>query len=233
MTLKKPDLITSPRHYNEVPSYCIGKSVLDLGSSNGCGAYHSKHRDLFNDYLGVDVQGFDKCCLPVIQSNIFDFKSDRKYDTVLALHVIEHFDIELWPKFFDIVDGLLKPNGYLVVNVPYRQKVHVSVGEFMEHKVLNIDETLLSRFLDFKRYIKIKQWRKWAFRNKGESFLWATARLVFRILTNHKYSFLKRLYARSQILIAIYWKEREELVQIGDVDDLEEAYGDLYKEREE
>jgi len=27
-------------------------------------------------------------------------------------------------------------------------------------------------------------------------------------------------------------KEKEQLIQIGDVDDLEEAYGDLYKETE-
>ena len=48
--------------------------------------------------------------------------------------------------------------------------------------------------------------------------------------------FRKQLRKITAFIIALYLtivttKEREQLIQIGDVDDLEEAYGNTYKER--
>ena len=208
-----PDHISTVDHYNEIPIKCLGVNILDVGSSDGYGAVHSRHRDHFYscEYLGVDIQRFESTYLPVTTSDIFQFETESRFDTILLLHVLEHFAIDRWHELLAMLNVLLVPGGWLVVNVPYRQREFAASCEFMKHKVLQIDEKVLLQHWEFQEFSKVGNWLKQPiiFRSKGENTLWATIRFVGRILTHHKYSALRR-YMESRgpkRIVAIYCKE--------------------------
>jgi hypothetical protein len=204
-----PDFQTSIIHYNEVPAYCLGGNILDVGSSNGYGAFHSVHKAHFleNNYLGIDIQNFDKCFLPVVNDDIFEFSTDTRFDTILILHTIEHIEIERWFALFTRLQELLAPRGYLVVNVPFRELYHPETHEHMVHEVFNIDEKLLSKFCSFNSFRRIRKERIY-FRQEGERFVWAILRFLKRILTHHRYSILRTAFRRPVRLVAIFQQKK-------------------------
>ncbi len=77
MNILLPELISSRAHYDDIPAYCLGNTILDVGSSNGYGVVMSRHVTHFlsNEYLGVDIQSFEDIYLPIIKTDIFDFKT--------------------------------------------------------------------------------------------------------------------------------------------------------------
>lgn len=205
-----PDVESSIAHYNEIPVWAIGKTILDIGSSDCYGAYHSKYKSHFigNDFQGVDVQEFDNPYFPVIHADFRSWECSKRYDTVLLLHVLEHFNIEEWKSLFDKVLGMLNDDGYLVVNVPYKLPAYENASnEYMSHKVGDIDETLLLKYCTFMYFEKWKVSRTVIFRNRGENYIRSVLRMIKRIATNHKYSPVKTwFFPRCCRIVAVYKK---------------------------
>lgn len=208
-----PEPLSSIAHYDEIPSFCIGDRILDVGSSDGYGAAHSKHRDIFFDreYLGLDIQRFEGIYLPIIQGDIFKFETDCKFDTILLLHALEHFPLDRWEVLFRKLDSLLVPGGFLVVNVPFNQPAYLDSEERdpMFHEVGMITESLLLQYWQFQSFSRVgNRSGQLILRNKGESWFRILGRAVKRLFTNHKYSMV-RIYINSKRparLVAIYEK---------------------------
>ena len=181
-------------HYDQIPDYCLqdANSILDVGSMNGLSALLSRHREHFlnaearNMYQGVDIQQYPRLFLePILTCDILDFETGKKYDLVLALHVVEHIAFENWPRLFDILHGLVAPGGYLVVATPHKENEKEAPPV---HVVFDIRKELLSSFMPHaticKPRVSYRHFREW-----GESRLWATARFVWRLLKRHKLRF--------------------------------------------
>ena len=208
-----PELTSSTLHYDEIPRYCLGDNILDVGSSDGQGALLSRHREHFldNHYLGIDIQAFDKYYLPVMTGDILQFNTDMKFDTILLLHVLEHIELEIWPKLFTCLQDMLTLDGFLVVNVPLLQKNTYMRKDHMSHVVAKIDEELLSQFCEFRRFKRVgKSPILQHFRDPGESLLWAISRFIFRIITHHPHSVLRTMRRQPPRLVAIYQGMKEQ-----------------------
>lgn len=211
-----PNLEQAILHYDEIPEEYLGFKILDVGSSNGYGAFSSIHKELLKsrEYLGIDIQQFDKIYLPIIKADIFEYETEIRYDTILLLHVLEHIPLDQWEKLLTKLVSLLAPNGYLVVNVPFAEREHSATSDHMIHEVLNIDETLLSQYWDFQKYLYVgKQTAKVVvFRGPSENFFRSCIRFVIRILIHHKHSVIRRYFEFRKALriVAIYKKESKE-----------------------
>lgn len=207
MTIREQNEIV---HYNEIPAKYLGKKILDVGCGDCFGAYFSKHQIHFctNEYLGIDINP----SLPYLPSTIADirtFTTTQKYDTIIMSHILEHFSIEQWENILSRFVGFLEPKGFLIINVPYKQKKAPKVdSEYMRHKTLNINKKLLSRFLPIQRFLfgYDPEQDRVKFKNKNENLLKALARFVYRIFTNHSYSILKTWRKKPLRLIGIYQK---------------------------
>lgn len=198
MTL--PDMDSAARRYDELPHRCIrdAKSILDVGSSDGSMAKFSRYGPIFDrvndagNYLGLDIQEFEYTYYNIVKRDVRDFIAERNYDLVIASHVIEHIEIEEWPKILTELFGCVAESGYLVINIPFRQREwdYVCECEAMDHKVYGIDKKMLERFLPGGRYLySINKWPY--FREEGEFLLYAIFRFIYRMVTFHPYSILK------------------------------------------
>lgn len=195
MTL--PIIETGIKHYNEIPRYCIidAKSILDIGCSNGIMAHSSKYRSVFERvnnnglYLGVDIQHFSYNHYFILQHDILSFVPKIKYDLIILSHVLEHIDIIKWESLLSKLYNNLEIDGYLVINVPFRERPQTNIHKNteMEHKTFLIDKQTLEWFLPDGKYFYFRD--KWLYlREKGEFLPYAILRFIYRALTNHPYS---------------------------------------------
>jgi len=210
MTIENPNEIL---HYDEIPDFVFKENItiLDVGCGNGYGAFYSRHKYHFlqNEYLGVDVQSFDNHYLDtIITAEFSSFETEKRFDVIVFSHILEHFEIERWAEVLNKLVSLLSVHGYLVINVPFASDGLGGKEGWMRHKVFQIDEKLLSQFLHFHSFYRVgKKPHPIVFRDSGESIVWASLRFIGRILTNHKYSAVKRYFASPARLVAVYQKE--------------------------
>ena len=150
--------------------------------------------------------------MPIIKGDIFQYETEIRYDTILLLHVLEHISLDQWGDLLSKLDSLLAPNGYLVVNVPFAERENRVTKKYMIHQVMNIDETLLSQYWDFQKYLYVgRQTAKVVvFRDPEENFFRSCVRFVLRILTHHKHSVIRRYigFRKPTRIVAIYEKSR-------------------------
>jgi len=198
MTLPDPTLAAV--RYGEIPYRCIesAKSILDVGCSDGSMAKFSRYGPIFDrvndagNYLGLDIQEFEYTYYNIVKRDVRGFIAERDYDLVIASHVVEHIEIEEWPRTLTELFSCVAEGGYLVINVPFRERErgYTCECEAMNHKVYGIDKKMLERFLPGGRYLySIGKWPH--FREEGEFLLYAILRLIYRVLTSHPYSILK------------------------------------------
>lgn len=194
-------------HYDRIPDHCISdaKTIIDIGCMSGLNALLSRHRDYFleaeqrGDFLGVDLFKYPKQYLgPIEISDIMDFETNKRFDLVLALHIIEHIPKQLWPKLFLKLKGLVASGGYLVIDAPYNE----AEGFRSEHVVHLIDEDMLRGVMGDSAIIEVRKERYRHFRDFGESLLRALVRFVWRILTRHRYNY----FSANKHIMAIWQK---------------------------
>ena len=53
-----------------------------------------------------------------IVSDMTDFSIDKKYDIIILPDVLEHIPIEAHDNIFKTIKGLIKPEGFIFINIP-------------------------------------------------------------------------------------------------------------------
>ena len=138
-------------HYDAIPAHLLTDTVLDVGCGDGSNQRMSKNSYFLQNSTGIDID-----------TNLFNYEPDRQFDTVLAIHVIEHIPIEKWYMMFQRLTSWVTPHGHLVIGVPYMQSPevykHFTGPENMRHVVFGIDEAKIGQYfgvldtMTFKRY---------------------------------------------------------------------------------
>lgn len=215
-------------YYDSIPEYVFGKRILDIGSGDGSSQLGSIHKDKFlsAEYFGIDIRAnvLDSK-MHIFNADIvdFDFDINCKWDTILAIAVIEHIPFSKWELLFKKLRSWVAPNGYLVVMTPSAEKLnnYIYSKDYLSHKnnplyglgsksnchvVFDITPKIL-RFV--MPNAKVKELRKSfshvPFREDSESFLWAILRLIKRFVTRHPYV---RNIGGKRHLLAI-WKNSQ------------------------
>ena len=184
-------------------------SILDIGCMSGLNALISKYRKYFlgaeikGEYLGVDILEYPKNYLaPIVIDDVQTFCTDQTFDLILALHVMEHIDLASWDRVILKLQQAVKVGGYLVIDVPYKEKDTNPYIDSNDHVVFDIDDSLIRGFLPNAEIFKYR--RKYRhFRKEGESLVWAICRSFWRTLTKHEYRF------RLKDNIVAVWKNQE------------------------
>jgi 2-polyprenyl-3-methyl-5-hydroxy-6-metoxy-1,4-benzoquinol methylase len=122
------------RRYQELAKHFVGNACLELGSSEGSGTeYLLQHFDHV-----VAVEGSERALdalrrkypsdrLETIHALFEEVElGDRKFDTVVLAHVLEHVDDPI--VLLVMAKRLLAPGGLLVVDVPNGDSLHRQVG---------------------------------------------------------------------------------------------------------
>lgn len=195
--------------YDNIPNHCIdnAKSILDIGAMSGINAILSRHRrhfvrvELKGKYLGVDILEYPKYYLsPIIIQDFLDFETDKKFDLVSALHVIEHIPFKYWDLVFDKLKSLVSVGGHLVIATPYKEGSDMTT---IPHFVFEITEKNLFAFIPDAE-IKRSRRRYRYFREPKENLLRAIMRLIWRMITRHKY----RWKWKTELILV--WKKETE-----------------------
>jgi SAM-dependent methyltransferase len=145
-------------HYDAIPFHLLQGTVLDVGCGDFENQRNSTNRKYILDalidlrYVGIDIAHG-------INIDFFDYEPKAPFDTVLAIHVLEHIPISKWPEAFDKLKSLVAPYGYLVIGTPYRQSPNAykrfKGPENQRHVVFGIDEEMLGEYVKpalFHRY---------------------------------------------------------------------------------
>jgi len=129
-------------HYDAIPPALLQGRVLDVGCGDGANQRISKNYPLLQacDYTGIDIE-----------TDLFTYRP-KPYDTVLAIHVIEHIEKIYWNALFEPLRSWVKSQGWLVIGTPYRQSSSVyrnfTGPDNQRHRVFNIDEMMLEQYLE-------------------------------------------------------------------------------------
>lgn len=116
-----------------IKPFCRGKSLLDVGCGKGDitnGLAPIFHRvvglDLTADYLVEARLNCPYGHVEFVHNSVEDFQTDERFDTILAVDVLEHVadPIELLIG----LKGLLSPKGALLVVVPNAASIHRRIG---------------------------------------------------------------------------------------------------------
>ena len=197
----------------------IQGEVLEVGA--GCGSFT---RDYFNSDLNITLTETDqknyedlkkffykKNNVTISNNKIFDI--DKKFDTILYLHVLEH--IEEDRKELESAYEKLKKGGRLIIMVPKHQKLYSNfdkaIGhfrryelDFFEKNLINLERKLLIS-LDSVGYI-LYFLNKIFFKNETfpsylKIFIWDKIFTPFTILLD----FLTN-YRFGKCIVAVYKK---------------------------
>lgn len=114
--------------YPELKKLVLSGSVLDLG-----GARDSDYHRLFGGIYTIQVANNAKDTHPDF---LFDFENkfpieDRSFDMVLCLNTLEH--IYNHGQFLAEAKRVLKPNGKIVLAVPFLVQVHPSPKDYFRY----------------------------------------------------------------------------------------------------
>jgi len=131
-------------HYDMIPTDLLHGTILDVGCGDGSNQRMSNHSDLLQGekYTGIDmIQG----------QNLLSFDTTQQYDTVLAIHVIEHVHVSQWPAMFERLQSWVAPHGTLVLGCPYDQSSAVYAQftgpENQRHRVFGITFNMLEEYI--------------------------------------------------------------------------------------
>ncbi len=129
-------------HYDAIPPRLLHGTVLDVGCGDGSNQRMSKNWHLLEAGYCTSID---------IEIDLFKYEPEHPFDTVLAIHVIEHIPIEQWWLMFERLQSWVKPHGHLVIGTPYMQSPAVykrfKGPENQRHVVFGINELMLSVYL--------------------------------------------------------------------------------------
>ena len=174
---------------------------MEIGARIGEGQLASRHRDTFlakskdTSYLGIDLLPKPKeCLLNINQIDFYDLDDEVRFDTILALEVVEHLCLRDWSRFFERIKSMLNPDGYAFITTPYNEPTE-KIVEYLDsfdteafggHVTYGITPKVVEAWFQGAEFSRKRHRIYW--REDGASRLRAFARLVKRIITRHPYA---------------------------------------------
>ena len=188
------------------------RTVFEVGANDGYAQVNSSMASWFkvietrDGYLGIDIiEKPEKVYLNdiIYKTDIRKTINFPQHDCVLCIHVLEHIHWAFWENIIIRLWSLVKPDGVLIIGVPYRQKRKDYVHRDIDwgHKVFNILESDFSeKWTGIKETPTIEIHKTDLFRGDGVSLWWAILRKIKRVLTRHP-------YRKNQRSILLKWKK--------------------------
>lgn len=200
--------------YAAIPHQILKGKVLEIGARYG-NILHSRHKntilelDQQGQYLGVDIQPNFGTPLTFQQLDLFELHNPSKFDTVLALELIEHIDLRRWPTMFDLLTSLVRPGGFLFLTTPDQESIECFESYWSTakdgselHVVYGITSDFIKQFLPSASVWELSNRRP--MRDDGESLLRAAGREAKRILTRHPYALR---WTKMKGWLAVLWQK--------------------------
>lgn len=212
----------SENYYDSIPEgvFFDNCSILDIGASDGKNQLFSRHRRFFENnrnYTGVEIrENLPSNGLNIITMNIFDYDTNKKFDVITALAVIEHIPFSKWLTLIKMMKSWLAPRGVIVVIVPHKEQLHDYIVSIDLQECLQINmpchvtHGITARAIDYilPGATVIEQRRHIKFRESGEPFPHAFLRFLKRFFTGHKYVW-DGLRRKEHLLISV-WRSEEQ-----------------------
>jgi trans-aconitate methyltransferase len=187
-------------YYDQIPDELLNGRICEVGAGSGENQLWSRHKDRFlelnreGNYIGIDIADRKKTELNIQQIDVLEWTPEEKFDTVIAIELIEHIQFREWSELFEVLKSLVRPGGVLYLSTPYNQRLENYIQSyenqtqgdpFQVHVTFGITESILRHFLPGVKCIVKKRYN---FREEGESFAWALARCLKRVVTRHPYA---------------------------------------------
>jgi 2-polyprenyl-3-methyl-5-hydroxy-6-metoxy-1,4-benzoquinol methylase len=125
--------------FNEVISdKIINKNILDFGCGTGVLSYHLSKSGYSMTAIDLDMSPKNQLSeyitypdnINFIEGDILKLNFDKKFDSIIALDVLEHIPLEVLPVFLKRFDDLLSPNGKIIISGP-TENVLYKIGRFL------------------------------------------------------------------------------------------------------
>jgi hypothetical protein len=216
-----PTLRRSIERYDQIPDSLFQGELLEIGARYGEGQLASRHRERFieksrdGSYWGIDLL-LRQSPLRIIQMDFLEMKTTKRFDTVLAIEVLEHISLCHWSRFIHKMVDMLRPSGHLFLTMPFNESTnsvieqlnHCGDKPFDGHVTYGITPRLIEVWLQgatFKRKRHRVYWRE-----DGESLLWAIGRAIKRIVTGHPHAWGWTGLTSSSLIVHWQKEEREQ-----------------------
>ena len=171
--------------YNIIPKEVLRSPILEIGPGEGLRQVECKHKDVFlkSDYLGIDLLKPVNPELNIIQKNVLQFDTDKKFKTIIAIGSLEHIALDKWPSVIEKLKNLCDNRGTIIIYVPYQESINKYMIYKGDHLVYGITKEFM---LYFFSGANVKIIYDQMIRRHEESFLWAIGRWFKRLITLDK-----------------------------------------------
>ncbi len=142
-------------------SYCMHKTVLEIGSGSGYGA--NRIADVATSILCIDKDKtsieksatvFQKKNMRFVCTGIEQFQPHQKFDVIISLQVIEHISPHHLDQYLRTIQTSLKPTGVCIFSTPNapRSSYNENPYHFTEYSGDRLRDILLKYFAEVKLY---------------------------------------------------------------------------------
>lgn len=154
----------------------ITGNVLDVGCHHGATTYWLKDFNV-TSITGIDV---NEAALELARDNFKDVaisnkfismdlteKSlNKKFDTIVSFHTLEHIYLEDTDKFLTNVYKMLKVGGHFIIGLPY-ENAYDNTDSVEQYHVSHYNETSLNSVMEKNQFTTIKTFKddRWTEKN--------------------------------------------------------------------
>lgn len=119
-------IISRYKFVSKMLKYRENIDVLEVGCSEGIGVLMLSQEAKLHSYTGIDLDEEALECanelsaenIDFICTDFFSYETDKKFDAIFSLDVIEHINLSMEEKFVKGIVDKLKENGCVIIGTP-------------------------------------------------------------------------------------------------------------------